>query len=570
MPSRRFAAILAAVVALHVCARTTVAEVRRWTDTTGKFSVDAELVETKPDSVVLKKAGGATITVPIARLSDADREYLKTLAKPAAKSSIMADVPPNLEFADAVTEPPAWNDGNTPFDMAAFLKAPPPEENAAPLYLEALYEFAPYEMVDLLFPNLPQDEKKKVYDKFRPRTKEHWRIEDAWEKDPISVDAAAVDAWLPTYDVGFEKLAAAQQRPKCMFQPGRSFHSIWPHTQAARGVARIVVWRTRRDIERGDVERPIQDLKMLLRLSRDEQVRGGIVAQLVAIALNHKGCELTRMILNAPGATSSQCDQILALLTEHESKAIDSFVEGNRAEYITCRQAIHDLQHRTGTFDPKTLKEELQITGDVTSPLTCLKFFADMGGSSEKQMAKVAPRLQGALLPGAWQGGKMLSDEDYAKEVAALNGFFATILSLAEKPEFRRNGEAQIKAAEAPIDETILASFVIPAESAILEATRRDKARQRGTRCLVALKRWQLEHADEAPPDLAAVVKAAGMPGVPLDSYSDQPLLMGTVAGKPVIYSVGLDGKDNQAQVEWNLAPGQPGDFIFRFEPASE
>ena len=44
------------------------------------------------------------------------------------------------------------------------------------------------------------------------------------------------------------------------------------------------------------------------------------------------------------------------------------------------------------------------------------------------------------------------------------------------------------------------------------------------------------------------------MPGVPMDPYSDQPLRMGSVAGKPVIYSVGPDGKDDKAQVEWNLA----------------
>ena len=34
-----------------------------------------------------------------------------------------------------------WNDANPPFDLAEFLKAPPDEENAAPLYLDALFEF---------------------------------------------------------------------------------------------------------------------------------------------------------------------------------------------------------------------------------------------------------------------------------------------------------------------------------------------------------------------------------------------------------------------------------------------
>ena len=99
-------------------------------------------------------------------------------------------------------------------------------------------------------------------------------------------------------------------------------------------------------------------------------------------------------------------------------------------------------------------------------------------------------------------------------------------------------------------------------------SSRKNKARLRGTQCIVALRRWQLQHAD-APPDLETLVNAAGMPRVPIDPYSNQPLRMGTVKGKTVIYSVGPDGKDDKAQVEWNLAPGKPGDYIFQLETPS-
>ncbi len=58
---------------------------RKWTDNTGKYSVEAELVEVKGDKVVLKKSTGSVITMPIARLSKADREYLQSLAEPGPK-----------------------------------------------------------------------------------------------------------------------------------------------------------------------------------------------------------------------------------------------------------------------------------------------------------------------------------------------------------------------------------------------------------------------------------------------------------------------------------------------------
>jgi hypothetical protein len=41
---------------------------------------------------------------------------------------------------------------------------------------------------------------------------------------------------------------------------------------------------------------------------------------------------------------------------------------------------------------------------------------------------------------------------------------------------------------------------------------------------------------------------------------------MAILDGNPVIYSVGPDGKDDQAQIEWTGAPKHPGDFIFRLD----
>ena len=102
---------------------------------------------------------------------------------------------------------------------------------------------------------------------------------------------------------------------------------------------------------------------MLLRLTHDLRVRSGMVAQLVAIAVDDQCCDLVRTILNVPDIEVEHCDQLLTLLAEHEANAIDAFVEGNRAEYIHCRQAIHDLQHRTGTFDPKFMRDELGMEG---------------------------------------------------------------------------------------------------------------------------------------------------------------------------------------------------------------
>lgn len=57
---------------------TAKAEMRTWTSQDGTYSTQAELVSASNSEVRLKKANGKTITVPLARLSDADAQYVKT------------------------------------------------------------------------------------------------------------------------------------------------------------------------------------------------------------------------------------------------------------------------------------------------------------------------------------------------------------------------------------------------------------------------------------------------------------------------------------------------------------
>ena len=129
------------IAILLTCIAALTAQQRTWTDNTGKFSVEAEFVETKQDSIVLKKANGSLITVPVVRLSETDRKYLQSLDQRALQPSTRKGTREYPSFPDALTEPPRWIDANTPFEVAEFLKAPPPARNAAPLYLEALAEF---------------------------------------------------------------------------------------------------------------------------------------------------------------------------------------------------------------------------------------------------------------------------------------------------------------------------------------------------------------------------------------------------------------------------------------------
>jgi hypothetical protein len=57
------------------------APARKWTSSSGEFSVEAELAESKGGNVRLKLKSGKIITDPLAKLSKADQDYLSALAK---------------------------------------------------------------------------------------------------------------------------------------------------------------------------------------------------------------------------------------------------------------------------------------------------------------------------------------------------------------------------------------------------------------------------------------------------------------------------------------------------------
>ncbi|MCC9609390.1 hypothetical protein LOC68_05450 [Blastopirellula sp. JC732] len=53
--------------------------IRKWTDMTGQFSVQAEIVGVENNVVTLQRTDGKRIQIPIANLSAADREYISSL-----------------------------------------------------------------------------------------------------------------------------------------------------------------------------------------------------------------------------------------------------------------------------------------------------------------------------------------------------------------------------------------------------------------------------------------------------------------------------------------------------------
>ena len=258
----------------------------------------------------------------------------------------------------------------------------------------------------------------------------------------------------------------------------------------------------------------------------------------------------------------------MAALTRHEAEAIDPFLESQRAEYVSTRKLLHDFQHRTGEFG-----QESNSSGSkpFLFPLSSFAWLRTIGYSmngplvTEKYGNYVASNGSEELSGKSkenWQRLLAMTDEDHAKEVEAVNRVWEAILGLENKTLAQRQRAVDSGSLLDPLRQTYVAGLFVR-DHEVHQAFFIHEAYLRGTQCLVALGRWQLEN-DQPPEDLQTVVKAAGMTGVPMDPYCDQPMRMTTIQGQTVIYSVGLDGKDDQARSEWDLNHTTPsGDLLF-------
>jgi thiol-disulfide isomerase/thioredoxin len=93
---QRLSATAFVLVALALVA---AAEQRKWTDKTGKFQVDAELVKVEDGKAVLRRIDGKQVKVPVEHLSESDQAFLKTLDKSAPAADTSAAGPAIAEIA---------------------------------------------------------------------------------------------------------------------------------------------------------------------------------------------------------------------------------------------------------------------------------------------------------------------------------------------------------------------------------------------------------------------------------------------------------------------------------------
>lgn len=578
--------------------------------------------------------GGGVLVLAILALLLWPKAPAENVASDLLKAS-PAKVPDSLATPDgeeavisiprALSKLPDWLAKDAPFDLTEYWVEVPPDKNAAPLYLDALYEFD--SNMEVCFPAEIRASRTPAV---AERAARSLKLQIEWYRDSAKRDTTERDAVLQEHEEGFRKIRKAQQRPHCVFETGWDIPAQAPLFVASREMLRVAQLQVERDIEKGNFDSAVQMTGLMLRFGRDLRVRTPLAIQFFADAADSIiASGFVTPLLKSPALTAGQCEAILRLLIQHDAalREMNPTLSRLRGDYLLRRLLLHQIQNSTGEFAPSRVSSAFGVNCKSRGDAMQASLNADPAVAAALRIESPPPEF-----------GQMLDALLHSMQAA---DFEVSVSLLKEKYKVQAEALAQTYVAQDSTfnewmrrQQTATATFMAKAQSAVPQGTPpRERAAavlpmlqaslaepqaprgqllwmiwnskfendvgdsgflgsidaRTGTRrsamlSLAALRYWYATRSD-APADLASVCRAAGLTGVPLDHYGSAPLRMVTfqtdsppiqyqhgrpsdkaekfLAGETVIYSVGPDGTDDRAAIDWVFGPTNKGDWPF-------
>lgn len=504
-------------------------------------------------------------------LSTSGRNPLATSDGSSAGIKNKEDDRPEPVLPDAVSLAPKWLDTAGPFNPHDLFSPMDVDRNAAPLYLNALIGFSAELAVCV-----DEEFREPRMSNARERSQEFVSLFRQWNADSQKVDFTELDVCLDGYSEPFDDLAMAQRRPLCVFDSDLNLFAEQRHVNAAREVANVAslkIQYTLRDAKptgrkvgadtssnvklESVVEKSLTTMQLALRLSRDLRARGRIETQLVSLAIDQTMLALMPELVARAELTVDDCDHITRLLNEHRAEAMNPYIEGLRGEYLLLRSLLQDLRTGTGLLPETRISNDQSADDgrrrvpvvDSVSPgylLASKAVVADVAGRALEIDTKLT----------------LFGDDDFEAERNTMDAVWTDLFRVSNSNAALRRAAAFSAEEKLRTDTVFIGSLSEITELA--DRTTWWEATLNALHCVVAIRRWELEHS-EPPPDLLTAVRRSGVSFVPVDPFGGGPLKLSFANEEAMIYSVGPDGVDDAGRkvVSSNDADAE-GDIVFR------
>jgi hypothetical protein len=307
-----------------------------------------------------------------------------------------------------------------------------------------------------------------------------------------------------------------------------------------RTLARVLNWRCRYKAYQGNAESALEDCVSLVKFGRHQQGKGLLIEQLVGIAveaLAHGSILLIIERVDVPADT----------LKDIQEKLQDEFSSAQKVVNLDGEKAfLYDYIQRT---------------------------FTDDGSGGGRMLARGAPLAVGDWKTGMWRFATLsypgrrevtrMVDQYYELAGQLLD---ETPLQLERTDESEKLGEIAGK--------SFLIKILAPAHDRIVNICWRVKTHRIAVLTMLALARFEKDKG-RYPENLASLVELGYLKEIPLDPYSEGPLVYKKTDGSFILYSLGENLSDDGGRVarredgrikQW----ASEGDWVFWPVPESE
>jgi hypothetical protein len=368
-----------------------------------------------------------------------------------------------------------------------------------------------------------------------------------------------VERWIEEQQSALELIVEGSRKP----QYWRTYTSgsenknemlsvLLPDLQEYRGLARSLRWRASLNAEKGRYEDAFSDLLSCYRLGQNIKGAKTLIEQLVGIAIEALSIRTVRDILE-------NCEIDSGVLAELQRDFEEIIADENYAiNFEAEKLCLYDEIQRCFTSDRfgkgHLYMPRIRQLSDKDSDYQMDDGFDQFLINTYMVFASV-PRLFG--------------HPDRDETLAAANKIYDNMEKLSRKSAAQLHAEGQTIKDEIDrlIDSNIFLSVVTPAVWRVIEISHRLPTEVGATLALIAITRYK-QNKGEYPQDLNELVAAGYLSELPIDSFSDKPLVYKRKGDDFVLYSFGENCRDDGGVYSTNengrfLEWGGDGDRIF-------
>jgi hypothetical protein len=374
-----------------------------------------------------------------------------------------------------------------------------------------------------------------------PKIKQKVELLDAigdkkWITDLTDEEVALLEQWVSDNSESLELFRQASERPHCWWQREAEDHILFsvlmPELRPIRDLGKLICWRAKLKANQGQIEWAFDNLLTCYRTGRHLVGPRTLIEQLVGMAMRRLAVGNALTVLSKCKAEKQVLENYCERLRELAGN--DIFVVDFRIEKFFYRDIIQRLYTDDGRGSGHMVTGGLREFGSIF----VTNFF------SEEAMGKVASygaRL-GMALVSADRGQIVARFEEAYKRHEAWARMTPWEQRVGGVDEWEHKEFEEISFLEKV--RYSLYYQLMPALRQVGERAHRNRAEVEGLMTVMAVL-WYHQETQRYPEKLSELVEAGLLKKLPMDPFSDKPLVYRKIDDGFTLYSVGYNFTDD-------------------------